>query len=79
MTLEDAVACPRVHLDTSGEYDRLLHEAGLPMPETGLPVQTYDELVMYFGGVAAASFDVEHGFEVAADPRREGGVYVSRE
>ena len=29
---------------------------------------------MYFGGVAAASFDSHSGFEAAADPRREGGV-----
>ena len=79
MGLEDAVAHPRVHLDTSGTTDRLLHEAGLPMPETDMSVQTYDELSMYFGGVAAASFDVEKGFEVAADPRREGGVCVYNE
>ena len=76
MSLENAVAHPRVHLDTSGKADRLLHEAGLPMPATAMPVKTYDELSMYFGGVAAASFDRQHGFEVAADPRREGGVCV---
>ncbi|MFQ5608731.1 MAG: gamma-glutamyltransferase [Woeseiaceae bacterium] len=79
MSLEDAAAHPRVHLDTSGERDRLLHEAGLPMPETDLHVQTYDDLVMYFGGVGAASYDREHGFEVAADPRREGGICIFRE
>lgn len=79
MSLDDAVAHPRVHLDTSGERDRLLHEAGLPMPATDMPVKTYDELSMYFGGVAAASFDIEQGFEVAADPRREGGVCIYNE
>lgn len=79
MSLEDAVAHPRVHLDTSGERDRLLHEAGLPMPMTNMSVKTYDELSMYFGGVAAASFDIDNGFEVAADPRRAGGVYVYNE
>ena len=79
MSLDDAVAHPRVHLDTSGETDRLLHEAGLPMPDTDMSVQTYDELSMYFGGVAAASYSQEHGFEVAADPRREGGVCVCQE
>lgn len=30
---------------------------------------------MYFGGVGAAMFDKHKGFEVAADPRREGGVF----
>ena len=76
MSLDEAVAHPRVHLDTSGETDRLLYERGLPMPDTPLPVRGYDELSMYFGGVAAASFDVEQGFEVAADPRREGGICI---
>ena len=79
MSLDDAVAHPRVHLDTSGKVDRLLHEAGLPIPATDLSVKTYDELSMYFGGVAAASFDKQRGFEVAADPRREGGVCVYNE
>jgi hypothetical protein len=32
---------------------------------------------MYFGGVGAAVFDQATGFDAAADPRREGGVYVS--
>ena len=32
---------------------------------------------MYFGGVGAALYDVENGFEVAADPRREGGTCIA--
>ena len=30
---------------------------------------------MYFGGVGAAVFDDTDGFDVAADPRREGGIF----
>jgi hypothetical protein len=30
---------------------------------------------MYFGGVGAAVFDTNDGFAVAADPRREGGIF----
>jgi hypothetical protein len=32
---------------------------------------------MYFGGVVAALFSSEQGFDVAADPRREGGTFIS--
>lgn len=74
MPLAQAVAHPRIHVDTSGESDRLAAEAGLNMPDVDLPLQVYPEINMYFGGVAAASFDRHSGFEAAADPRREGGV-----
>ena len=76
MPLGEAVAFPRVHVDTSGSEDRLAAEAGLDLPDTDLPLQTYPEINMYFGGVGAASFSVEDGFDVAADPRREGGVCI---
>jgi hypothetical protein len=32
---------------------------------------------MYFGGVSVATFDRNAGFDVAADPRREGGVFLA--
>ena len=76
MPLEKAIAHPRIHVDTSGECDRLAAEAGLDLPDVELPLQVYPEINMYFGGVGAASFDEHGGFEVAADPRREGGVCI---
>ena len=76
MPLGEAVAFPRVHVDTSGNEDRLAAESGLDLPITDLPLKTYPELNMYFGGVGAASFSVDGGFDVAADPRREGGVCI---
>ena len=75
MPLTDAIAHPRVHVDTSGDVVRLKAEPGLMLPEVDLPVSVFPELVMYFGGVGAAVFDAERGFDVAADPRREGGVF----
>ena len=75
MSLHDAVAHPRVHVDTSGEVINLKAEPGLDLPEIDLPVAVFPELVMYFGGVGAAVFDSDAGFDVAADPRREGGVF----
>ncbi len=76
MPLNEAVALPRVHVDTSGEEDRLAAEPGIELPIVDLPVTTYEEINMYFGGVSAASFHVDDGFEVAADPRREGGTCI---
>lgn len=75
MPLAEAIAHPRVHVDTSGDVIQLKAEPGLDLPETDLPVTVFPELVMYFGGVGAAVFDSSDGFAVAADPRREGGVF----
>ncbi len=75
MSLEEAIAHPRVHVDTSGDSVNLKAEPGLDLPDIDLPVSVFPELVMYFGGVGAAVFDDTTGFAVAADPRREGGVF----
>ena len=78
MPLRDAISHPRVHVDTSGEEIRLMAEAGLDLPATDLPVTVFPEIVMYFGGVGTALCDSTTGLDAAADPRREGGVYVSQ-
>lgn len=75
-SLEDAIAHPRLHVDTSGERDRLMAEPGLDLPPARLPVTVFDTTSMYFGGIAAAHFDGDDAFTVAADPRREGGTAV---
>ncbi len=76
MPLEDAIAHPRLHVDTSGDRDRLMVEHGLDLPDTDLPVRVFPELNMYFGGVGAALHDDDNGFEVASDPRRAGGTVL---
>ncbi len=76
MPLEDAIAHPRVHVDTSGEEVRLMAEPGLELPHTDLPVHLFPDLVMYFGGVGAAAYDDKSGLSCAADPRREGGTCI---
>jgi gamma-glutamyltranspeptidase/glutathione hydrolase len=75
MPLAEAIAHPRLHVDTSGAEIRLKAEPDLDLPDIDLPVTVFPELVMYFGGVGAAVFDDTDGFDVAADPRREGGVF----
>ena len=77
MSLEEAIAHPRLHVDTSGNEEQLMAEAGLDLPEVDIPVQVMEQLSMYFGGVAAARFDRVDGFGVAADPRREGGTCIT--
>lgn len=76
MPLEDAIAHPRLHVDTSGDESRLMAEPGLTLPVTDLPVTVFPELVMYFGGVGAATYDDTSGLAAAADPRREGGTCI---
>jgi len=75
MPLAEAVAHPRLHVDTSGDVVNLKVEDGLDLPEVDLPVTVFPDLVMYFGGVGAAVYGKDNGFGVAADPRREGGVF----
>lgn len=76
MPLAEACTYPRVHVDTSGKNDRLMAEPGLPTPDTDLPIKNFEALSMYFGGVGAALHGPTSGFEVAADPRREGATLI---
>jgi gamma-glutamyltranspeptidase/glutathione hydrolase len=76
MPLDDAIAHPRLHIDTSGEVERLMAEPGLDLPELDLPVSVSADLNMYFGGIGATLVDRENGFQVASDPRREGGTRI---
>ncbi len=76
MPLAEAIAHPRLHIDTSGEVERLMAEPGLDLPELDLPVTVSPDLNMYFGGIGATLVDRENGFQVASDPRREGGTRI---
>ena len=76
MSLHDAIAHPRVHVDTSGKELRLMAEAGHDLPDVGLPLKLFPKPVMYFGGVGAAVFKQGEGLASAADPRREGGTCI---
>ncbi len=77
LPLQGAVAHPRAHLEISDEGLNLAVEPGLDLPDLGIPVTPYPSIGMYFGGVGAALYCQRSGFEVAADPRREGGTYIS--
>ena len=77
MGLVDAIGHPRVHVDTSGETERLMAEPGLDLPDVDIPTQTTSGISMYFGGVGAARYSASSGFEVGADPRRAGGTLIT--
>jgi gamma-glutamyltranspeptidase/glutathione hydrolase len=77
MSLADAIAHPRLHVDTSGDKVRLMAEPGLDLPVLDLPLTVFPSIVMYFGGVGAAVCYRDGELEAAADPRRAGGVFVS--
>jgi len=76
MTLDQAIAHPRLHVDTSGEEDRLMTEAGLDLPDVNLPTTVMPELNMYFGGIGATLVKNGGDIQVASDPRREGGTVI---
>lgn len=76
MSLEDAIAHPRLHVDTSTGSERLMAEPGLDLPPVDLPVRISPELNMYFGGIGATLVERDRGFQVASDPRREGGTII---
>lgn len=76
MGLEEAIRHPRMHLDFVAGEPRVSVEPGIPLPETDWQVRSYNHIGMFFGGVAAAVYDEESGFDVAADPRRSGGTFI---
>lgn len=78
MSIAEAVAHPRVHVERPGPDElRLSAEPGAPIDEVELPVRAVDGLHMSFGGVAAALLHGSGEVEAAADPRRGGGTAVS--
>ncbi len=76
LSLNDAVAHPRMHLAIDDESTTLAIEPGLRIGDIDIAITRYPQIGMYFGGVVAATYDDHAGFEVAADPRREGGTYI---
>lgn len=71
LSLADAIAHPRLHVDVHG--DRILVEDGLPDEHLTGEVVRFPDLHMVFGGVAAAELR-EGRVRASADPRRTGGT-----
>jgi gamma-glutamyltranspeptidase/glutathione hydrolase len=78
LRLDEAIAHPRLHVEIREERIKLMLEPGLSFtPGEEFSVTRFPEIGMYFGGVGAALFEQNRGFDTAADPRREGATFVS--
>jgi len=76
MSLGEAVAHARAHVEPVGNGYRVAHEPGLPMEQVDMQRRPIDHISMFFGGVAVAEWNPANGFTVAGDPRRAGGTAV---
>jgi len=75
VSLREAVAAPRIHVEFQNGGIKLAHEPGIELPADLPPTHPFPERSMYFGGVGAACAEGE-GLEAVADPRRAGGTRV---
>ncbi|NGX15744.1 gamma-glutamyltransferase [Wenzhouxiangella sp. XN24] len=76
VSLEDALAAPRLHVERVDETWQAAVEPGLPLDEVAMPCRRFDELSMFFGGAGAVLLDADGSLVAAADPRRQGGAVV---
>jgi len=73
-SLSEAIEAPRCHVEFTDEGPRVAAEPGVNVEGAELPIRWFDNLDMFFGGVAAALVHADHRTEAAADPRRTGGT-----
>ena len=73
MSLSEAVAHPRLHVEVFGGTPMIAHEPGLDVRSIdGMTARRFPDIAMYFGGVQAAVYDPIAGLYGAADRRRSG-------
>ncbi|MBT8144037.1 MAG: gamma-glutamyltransferase family protein [Gammaproteobacteria bacterium] len=77
MSLDEAVAYPRLHVEFPDAKARIAAEPGLDLSACELPARQFDEQSMFFGGVAAALRRGNGEILAAADSRRAGGSRVT--
>ncbi|NNF17626.1 MAG: gamma-glutamyltransferase [Gammaproteobacteria bacterium] len=73
MTLDHAIAHPRLHVEINDGDPRVAYETGLDIRDIKLPLRQFSEPSMFFGGVGAALLHADGHLQAAADPRRAGG------
>lgn len=76
MPLREAVAAPRMHLRVDDARLDVAVEPGIDVHDPQHSITHFDEINMYFGGLAVAIKQAGSRFQAAADPRREGGTYI---
>ena len=75
MSLSEAVAHPRLHVEVFDGRPTIAYEPGLPVEGfDDLAARRFPDLSMYFGGVGVTLWDPAAGHFQATDPRRSGAV-----
>jgi gamma-glutamyltranspeptidase/glutathione hydrolase len=78
MSLADAIAYPRVHVERDEQSAwRVAYEGSLPIDTLDFRLRRFDNLDMYFGGVGAAYGNADGDLTAAADPRRTGATSLT--
>ncbi|MDX1577130.1 MAG: gamma-glutamyltransferase, partial [Gemmatimonadota bacterium] len=75
----EAIHHPRLHVELADAGPRVAHEPGIPASALPFPTRPLDAPSMFFGGVTAAAWSREAGFDLGADPRRDAGVALGGE
>lgn len=78
VSLEEALAAPRLHVERAAGGWQAAVEPGLPLAELAMPCRAFDGLSMYFGGAGAVLRKADGMLVAAADPRRQGAAVVVR-
>jgi len=74
MSLQEAVAHPRAHVELTDQGARVACEAGVDTSSVQLPLRQFDGLDLFFGGVTAVCWQPDQGLSLAGDPRRGCGL-----
>ncbi len=78
MSLEEALAAPRLHVERVADAWQAAAEPGLPLDAVPMPCREFDALSMFFGGAGAVLRGADGTLVAAADPRRQGAALVAR-
>jgi len=76
MSLEEALAAPRLHVELADAGWQVAAEPGLPLASVEMPCRVFDGLSMFFGGAGAVLREADGTLVAAADPRRQGAAMV---
>lgn len=75
-SVEHAVHKPRIHVEFTDAGPRVAHEPGVDTSRIDLPLRSFPDRHMFFGGVGVAARHADGRLEAVADPRRDGHARV---
>ena len=76
MSLEEALAAPRLHVERVADAWQAAVEPGLSLEAMPMPCREFEALSMFFGGAGAVLRGADGTLIAAADPRRQGAAVV---